>query len=320
MRSIVLIILIATWTHAAPRVSDPAVVDLTAGAVRLVWNSGTDSRPEADIFTNAAGTLAAPGVTKTPFSTFAGDSNAINLATAEGVQEIQITGLLADTLYYLRARSVSLVNGATAQSPLIPVRTGATPLLALAGSATPFANPVLSLARAPSSNSSSSLAQLLVVTTSGARSGTIALNGNPETWFIDLNGLVASATGTPLPLSPGIPLDAALYTGNSGVRRFTLYSPPSENLAEVRPPSLAPEPPLNAHILAPAPGWLLMEFAATAGEFYSVERSTSLVTEEWEEIQSATQADGDRFHYSTNDVPATKAFYRTRRVDVLAVP
>lgn len=321
MRSLVFLLLLSTWSQAAPRVRDLSVVDLTAKSLRLVWNSGTDSRPEVDVFTNAAGTLPAPGITTTPFSIYAGDSTAINTATAEGVQEIQVSGLLPDTTYHLRARSVSVPAGSAAQSGLIEIRTAADTLLARSGAAaTPFANPVLSFARAPSTPEYSAISALLVVTTPGARTGVLALTTNAEDWFIDLNGLVSATTGTPLALASGTPLDAALYTGDTGTKPFTLYAPSSAQLAEVRPPLLAPDPPLNARLLAPAPGLLLMEFAATAGDYHAVERSTSLGSGSWEEVQGATETEEDRFFFSTYELSAPKAFYRTRRIDVLAPP
>ncbi len=318
--SIIAFLLSPSVCLALPRVSDLAVVDLTAKAFRLVWNSGTDSRPEVDVYLNAAGSTPAPGITKTPFSLFQEDNTAINLATSEGVQEIQVTGLNPDTTYYVRARSVPVPSGSSAQSPLIQVRTAASPLLAMSGGApAPFANPVLSLSRAPSTASYSAISTLLVVSTPAARSGTVAL-GNSSKWFVDLNSLISSATGTPLPLDSGTPLQATIYTGNAGARKFTLYTPDSDDLAEVRPPALSPDPPLNAHILSPASGLLLMEFASAPGSYYAVDRSASLEAGDWERIQEAVEADSERFFYSTNALTGDAAFYRTQSIDVLPPP
>ncbi len=311
------VVFLAPCTFAQPRVSDLAVADLTAKAFRLVWNSGADSSPEIEVFLNAAGTNAAPGLTITPFSLFAGDNAAVNVAAAQGVQEIEVTGLAPDTTYHVRARSVSLTSPASAQSALFPIRTAATPLLALSGGgSTAFANPVLDFAKPPSTDVYSTLVAILSVSAPGGRSASLALPGDAESWFIDLNGLVAEATGTPLRLESGTPLEASIYLGKTGLRRFTLYAPSSDDLAEVRPPALSPQPPANANILAPAPGLLLMEFAADPGSYYAVESSPSMAPGTWGQVLGATLADTDRFFFSTSDLPDDRAFFRTRLVEV----
>jgi hypothetical protein len=321
MRPLLYFLLLSAGCPAAPRVDDLAVVDLTAKAVRLVWNSGVDSRPEVDVFTNAAGTIPAPGIVTTPYSIFAGDSTAPNLATAEGMQEIEVTGLLPDTTYYLRARSVSVPAGTSATSGLVGIRTASTPLPALSAAAvTPFANPVLSLARVPSTEDYSSIATMLVVTTPGARAGVLALNSSTESWFVDLNGIISNTTGTPLPLTPGTPLEATLYTGESGARRFMLYAPDSDQLAEVRPPLLSPTTPVDSLITSPAPGLLLMEFPAAPGNYYAVESSATLGTGDWSTILDATRTETDRFFFSTNQLPDPTRFFRTRDVEVFPTP
>ncbi len=312
---------------AAPVISHLTVADVSPVAVRVVWQTDVASEPDLAVFSNAAGTIPVAGAVIKPFGALADDEAAATAAKTLGVHSVDVTGLQADTLYYLRAKSTARSDGSVTQSALIPVRTakGLT-LASFTEALAPVTNPVLRF-DCLSEDASDAGGVLLVARIQGARSALSAFPRGSKTARLNLNNLISDATGNTMRVEGYEPLVLELHRGFGKVEVYRFHTPAGDGSGSEADPFLTGGPLTAPAIRARSGGVgasrVFMEFPVAPGGIYRVEASSTLGGGSWQELVPGILASGNRLFWEDNGTTTSepspsgtpRRFYRLAPVE-----
>lgn len=310
IRPLLLLVAATLVARSAPVLTDAVITDVTSVACRVVWQADEAADPSAAVFTDAAGTLPAAGVTLEPYPGL-NEYDRILLANV-GIMVMEIRGLSAGTTYHVRATSTSQADAGTASTPLLPVTTasGIAPF-AILPPFTAVANPVLRFNCLSADGRQAAETGLLLAMVGGARAPVSQAVTDDNTVYLETANLISSATGYTLEVNGGEPLTLKFYQGLGRVESHEFFMPAGEQLATVEDPRLTAGP-LDATVIRQAAGSdgvsrVFIEFPVTPGEFYRIESSETLAAPGWTQAGSAVLSHDARLFWEDSGLAGTPA-------------
>jgi hypothetical protein len=237
-----------------PDVTHVMITDVTTVSISVVWAASEASTADLEIYEDEAGTIPVAGAVTTPHPVESGDMSIKTAAEDIGVMKVRVTGLQADTTYFLKTITTSKSSDESTDYPAAaPFMSATTEVKTVrsynsGGNEMPFSNDIIiepCYLEDRTTHATGSL--VLAAFEAGDYPITAFVGDGVEAPFalIDLNNAYSRDTNETVDCSHGDNLTLLNFRGIEGYSIVTHDVPLDENMSEVKVGEFALKPGEN---------------------------------------------------------------------------